>query len=361
MTADAVGGVWRYAMDLGTALASRGIRLTVAVMGPLPRPWQALEAERRGIALVSRPYRLEWMDEPWDDVRRAGQWLLALERTIAPDVVHLNGYSHAALPWHVPPIVVAHSCVCSWWRAVKGERAPQQWDTYRAAVMRGLAAAHAVVTPTVAMREALEQEYGPCPHARVVPNALADVMDAGGAPAVTHGKEHAIFAAGRLWDEAKNIGAVCSVAREMPWPVWIAGETRTGDDPCQEFGVARHLGRLPREEMSEWYARAAIYALPALYEPFGLSILEAARAGCALVVGDIPSLRENWDGAAAFVPPRDRGALLDVLRALIAQPHLRARLSALARERSRAFRIDEMTDAYVSVYGGIQQGARSSA
>ena len=48
--------------------------------------------------------------------------------------------------------------------------------------------------------------------------------------------------------------------------------------------------------------RAAIYALPARYEPFGLSILEAALSGCALVIGDIPSLREIWADAALFVP-----------------------------------------------------------
>ncbi len=33
--------------------------------------------------------------------------------------------------------------------------------------------------------------------------------------------------------------------------------------------------------------------LPARYEPFGLSVLEAALSGCALVLGDIPSLRES--------------------------------------------------------------------
>ena len=39
----------------------------------------------------------------------------------------------------------------------------------------------------------------------------------------------------------------------------------------------------------------------ALYEPFGLAVLEAAQAGCALVLSDIPTFRELWDGAALFV------------------------------------------------------------
>ncbi len=54
------------------------------------------------------------------------------------------------------------------------------------------------------------------------------------------------------------------------------------------------VGRLGPEEMREQYARAAIFAHPARYEPFGLSVLEAALSGCALVLGDISSLRELW-------------------------------------------------------------------
>ena len=34
-------------------------------------------------------------------------------------------------------------------------------------------------------------------------------------------------------------------------------------------------------------------------------MLEAASAGCALVLSDIPTFRELWDGAALFVDPRD--------------------------------------------------------
>lgn len=43
-TADAVGGVWRYTVDLGRELRARGVRLTVAVMGPPPTQAQRDEA-----------------------------------------------------------------------------------------------------------------------------------------------------------------------------------------------------------------------------------------------------------------------------------------------------------------------------
>ena len=75
------------------------------------------------------------------------------------------------------------------------------------------------------------------------------------------------------------------------------------------------LGRLDERRWPSGWPRAAIYALPARYEPFGLSALEAALSGCALVLGDIPSLREVWGDAAVFVPPDDAGGLRDALYA----------------------------------------------
>ena len=59
------------------------------------------------------------------------------------------------------------------------------------------------------------------------------------------------------------------------------------------YGMYFRRATLSGEDIRPWFARAGIYALPAVYEPFGLSVLEAALSGCALVLGDIPSLARN--------------------------------------------------------------------
>jgi glycosyltransferase involved in cell wall biosynthesis len=58
-------------------------------------------------------------------------------------------------------------------------------------------------------------------------------------------------------------------------------------------------------ELDDWLARAAIYVSPARYDPFGLLPLQAALHGCALLLSDIPSYRELWDGAACFFRTND--------------------------------------------------------
>ncbi len=94
--------------------------------GDAGRPALARAAARRAehprLALFASERRLEWMDDPWDDVARSGDWLLDLERKLRPDVVHLASYAHAARGFRAPTIVVAHSCVLSWWDAVFSRR-----------------------------------------------------------------------------------------------------------------------------------------------------------------------------------------------------------------------------------------------
>ena len=68
------------------------------------------------------------------------------------------------------------------------------------------------------------------------------------------------------------------------------------------------------------------------------------------MLGDIDSLRENWDGAALFVPPDDRRALAAALRALIENASHRRELAARAHERSRQFTVERMVLAYLRAY-----------
>jgi len=347
MTTDAVGGAWTYSLTLAEALAEHDVVVTLAVMGPPPRADQRTELAASTIDSVHfGDYALEWMDEPWADVERAGEWLLRLAEDVAPDVVHLNGYAHAVLPWGIPVVVVGHSDVLSWHAAV-GRVVDARWTRYRAAVEAGLAAADLLVAPTRAMLEELARFYGPpCP-SLVVPNGS-------GREFPSRAKSELVLAAGRLWDEAKNVQALVRVAPRLRWPVAVAGEGAVGS------GVDA-MGRLSRDEIDEALAAAAIFAAPARYEPFGLAALEAGLAGCALVLGDIASLREVWGGAAAFVDPDDDRALEDALQALIDDHELRGDCAERARRRALEYSAARMADGYLSAYTRVLRRERVEA
>jgi glycosyltransferase involved in cell wall biosynthesis len=166
-------------------------------------------------------------------------------------------------------------------------------------------------------------------------------------------KEPVVFSAGRLWDEAKNLEALERVAPRLPWPVFVAGENHHPDGGEIRPHNTRLLGRLSQRALAAWLGRSAIYALPARYEPFGLSVLEAALAGCALVLGDIPSLRETWRNRAVFVPPDDPDALEAAIVSLIEDPDRRQSLAAGARNRALEHAPERMVDGYLEAYGQL--------
>jgi glycogen(starch) synthase len=328
MTADTVGGVWTYAVELAHALAPHDVQVHLATMGRRLSDAQRAEADVF-TAVHESEFALEWMDDPWEGVDAAGTWLLELERTVSPDVVHLNGYVHASLPWQAPVLVVAHSDVVSWFRAVRGAQAPPEWDTYRRRVSEGLQAAARVVTPTAAVSADLAASYG-FSGAVVVPNCRRDSVVS---PAE---KSPIVLAAGRIWDAAKGVDALCRVAPDLDAPVVVAGEG--------EAAGVEALGPLPFPELAALMGRAAVFAAPARYEPFGLGILEAGLAGCALVLGDLASLREVWGDAAAYV--QDDASLLAALQAALADPSQ----GAAARERALTYTPERTAAGYLKAY-----------
>ena len=346
MTADAVGGVWTYALELARALEPHGTVVTLAIMGPGPSSDQRAEAALQpNVVLCEGGYALEWMDDPWADVERAGDWLLNLAAVSDPELIHLNGYVHAALPWDAPVLVVAHSCVWSWWTAVHGAAVPRACTEYQRRVARGLAAAALVVAPTAAMLRDLEQHYGTIRHQRVIANARTPR----GFAAAT-AKQPQIFSAGRAWDPAKNLALLDAAAPQVRWPVFVAGDCRHPEGTTVSFPNVRCLGKLDTAAMRRHLAESAVYALPARYEPFGLSALEAGLCGCALVLGDIPSLREVWGDAAVYVDPADAPALARALNALGADENARAELGRRARARARGYTPSAMAERYLAAY-----------
>lgn len=64
MTADAVGGVWRYAMDLAASLQTSNVQFLIVGVGP--RPTAAAQAELRfldNVEVVWTDTSLDWMAE----------------------------------------------------------------------------------------------------------------------------------------------------------------------------------------------------------------------------------------------------------------------------------------------------------
>ena len=344
MTGDCVGGVWTYALDLAAGLAAYDVEVTLFVSGAALTPAKSRAAGRLGnLTLVGSDLKLEWMEDPEEDLATTDRLLLELEDAVRPDVVHINGYAAAAAGFAAPVLAVAHSCVETWWRAVKGEPAPAEWDRYRARIRAGTAAARCLVAPTRAHLKAFAAAHGRPGAGRVIHNGCDTERHA------ADRKTDRVLAAGRIWDEAKNLAVLGDVARRGV-PIALAG-----DAGCATVGGdgLTHLGALEADAMAAQMATSSVFVAPALYEPFGLAVLEAALSECALVVGDIPTMRELWDGVAFFVPPRDPDAIAATLRHLLTDRNGTREAGAAARARALRNSRDAMAQQYLHLYSEV--------
>jgi glycosyltransferase involved in cell wall biosynthesis len=136
--------------------------------------------------------------------------------------------------------------------------------------------------------------------------------------------------------------------------VLLAGAS--GGRSCR---AAQLLGPLSADEVAALLGRASLFAAPARYEPFGMAALEAGLSGCALVLGDIPSLREVWGDAAEYVEPDDANALTHTLRRLIEEPHVLREAGRRARRRALRYDRATMSSAYSRLYDKLARAVAS--
>ena len=346
LVTDAVGGVWVYSLELARALQPFGIETVLAVMGPSPNAAQRKEAA--GCRLIDTGLPLEWLDTDATEIANAGKALALIAAREGVDIVQTSTAALLAdARFDQPSVAVQHSCVASWWAAVRGTPLPLDFQWRRDLVERGLQRAAGVVAPSIAFAAETARTYD-------VPGPVNAVHN--GRRPVTFGRVpqgEFVFTAGRLWDEGKNVVTLDAAAARVAIPFQAAGprEGPNGANICLSHVEA--LGGLGPARMAGLYSARPIYASAALYEPFGLAVLEAAQAGCALVLSDIPTHREIWSGSAIFVSPNDVDAFAAALQDLADDRDERQRLGRLARARAQLYSPERMARGMFDIYARV--------
>ena len=218
---------------------------------------------------------------------------------------------------------------------------------YREHVKNGLRAADLVVAPSAWMLDAVVRHY-------VVPRAKAVIYN-GRSPKLfspDRDKEDFVLSVGRIWDEGKNVSLLLRGNMQASPPVgWEEepGREKKALPACPEN--VQLLGPKSQAELRELFASASVYAATSRYEPFGLSPLEAALSGCALVMNDIPVFHELWGDSALFFRRDDPESLAALIEELKYSPGLREHYGSRAfRTACQRFTSSRMVAEYESAY-----------
>jgi glycosyltransferase involved in cell wall biosynthesis len=130
------------------------------------------------------------------------------------------------------------------------------------------------------------------------------------------------------------------------------------EDPGQP-GVSVERA-VDRERLAELYAGAIALVHPALYEGFGLTVLEAMTTGTPVIAAASAAAIEIGGDAVARYPPGDRHALGEQLTRIATDAAERKRLAAAGIDRARKFSWADCARAHTSAYSQAVQTRRRS-
>lgn len=359
LSTDSVGGVWDHTATLSAALSQAGHAVLLACVGEPSSDQLDQLAEDVEIERHSAP--LEWMRPPPRELHVTAEWLNALARRWGAEVVHLNQMAYPGLvEFEAPCVVAVHSDVCSWFAEVLYAPVPPEWSAYVGQVRAGLSAADLIVAPSQYQADRVRRYFGHTADA-VIHNAAEVTRSIG-----TEKNHPLLISAGRAWDEAKGMMVLERALEILGDAAPAAHLLGAMEGPEGERFEARRLiceGLQSRSRVQEWMDRASLYVAPSVYEPFGLAPLEAALHGCALILSDIGSFRELWDGCAEFFPRGSAPALARLIRKLSEDPERSRALGMAAQARARErYAVEIFVERYLALYGSLlgttRQGAR---
>jgi len=214
--------------------------------------------------------------------------------------------------------------------------------------------------------------------------ATAEAAMGGTYRVLFNGVDVARFAAAEPWpadrptvlflgrhEARKGLGILLEAFSAVPDPavLWIAGtgpETASLRRRHPESDRVRWLGLLSEEDVARRLAGARVLCAPSLLgESFGMVLLEAMAAGCAVVASDLPGYRAAAGGHASLVPPGDRSALTGALAGALAEASAGTGLSApqaiaAGRRHAERWSMDRLAAQYVQIYGDAVEARKAS-
>lgn len=96
-------------------------------------------------------------------------------------------------------------------------------------------------------------------------------------------------------------------------------------------------GWVENDEVPNLVAGAEVFAVPSLYEGFGLPVLQAMAVGCPVVAGAGSSMEEVGGGAALYADPKNLEAIADNIKKILMDKNLKNQLKNAGLERTKNY------------------------
>jgi glycosyltransferase involved in cell wall biosynthesis len=321
------------------AAAGHSVALAYADQPRTPRTL----ADTAGVDLVP----LRWARRSAASQLATGRALRRLVRERRPDLVHLHSsfagaIGALALPRDVPLVYTPHGFAFA--RSGAGRVTAAAVRAVDALVVRRCAVVGAVSEAEARLaRDGLR-----APRVATVRNGIP-VLDDGVTERPLERSAPSVVAAGRIMEQrrpaatARVLSQLAPVARVA----WIGGgDSDHAARPLHEAGIPI-TGWLSRSEALQRLGEATVYLHWSAWDGQSLAVLEAIARDVVVIASDIPANREIVGERQVRA---DEGAAVELARAVLANPALRADLLAEQRRRAPAFGARRMAAEWLALY-----------
>jgi phosphatidyl-myo-inositol alpha-mannosyltransferase len=169
-----------------------------------------------------------------------------------------------------------------------------------------------------------------------------------------------IFFLGRH-EPRKGLEVLLAALGDLPDDVhlWVGGDGPQSVELRERYGHDARiewLGRISDDERAARMRGCTVYCSPSVRgESFGMVLLEAMAAGCALVASDLDGHRNvATDGVDALLAPvGDAAALAKALRRVLDDSALREELVAGGRRRAEELSMGRLAERYADIYASV--------
>lgn len=129
-----------------------------------------------------------------------------------------------------------------------------------------------------------------------------------------------------------------------------------------ELGYMKSLGLAPDRvvwaggsdnELTSYYARAAAFVCPSLYEGFGMPLLEAMDSGCPIVCSNSGSIPEIVGSAAEFFDPRGVESISSAIENVVGSIARSTKLRNMGVRRLEDFSWQKCAEETLAVYSAV--------
>jgi len=359
---DPIGGMQNHCAQLVRALDRRGVHQTVVTTRPPGAPrahalGQHAEVRRHGLPV---PVARQLYAAPAAaDVLRAARGADLLHAHLGEDLAVVPVALAAARASGVPLVLTIHCSLRHTYAPTRRLRSQALARLGGALELRGARAARGVIVLTPRLRDRLTGDGVEGDRIAVVPSGVASAEWAtdGRDPLDGTGRPRVVFV-GRLARQKGVTTLVEAAARLRTAGVRVV---LVGDGPerrAVEALIDRHAlhdrvtltGFMPHRDVPAVLRGADVVVLPSVYEELGSVLVEAMKAGAAIVASDTGGIPDAVGDAAMLVAPGDPSALAAAIDGLLAEPLRAEVLRARARQRSARFDWDRLAGRVLDLY-----------